>query len=221
MVRASRGELHVWWARSDSVPEAALDLLGPAERERYSRLRFDESRRSHLAAHAMLRILLQTYAHDVADAPLERGIHGKPSISGAPEFNLSHTRGVVACIFAAEADAALEVGIDVEIVRRTTDWRRLMPRVMCGDEIESLLALPVDAQQPRFYELWTMKEAWAKARGEGLQADFRSMNVLAPPEDIFLSLLDVEPGFKLAVAARGPSLRVLVREFGWPATSSA
>ncbi len=162
------GGVEVWFADPAEIDDAAIALLDEGERERMERFLFERDRRLYLAAHALVRRALSRHA-DVDPAAwrfaAEEG--GRPVLAGpAPvpplRFNLSHCRGLVACAIARERD----VGIDVE--RITELPRELIDRIASPGEAAALRALPAGAQPERFFTLWTLKEAYVKARGLGL-----------------------------------------------------
>ena len=99
---------------------------------------------------------------------LVRGAHGKPELSGGTgvHFNLSHAGDYAAAVF---DDGA--VGIDVEQVRRVNV--NVMRRQFTAEENAYLLSEP-DA----FLRLWTRKESYCKAVGEGLHLPLSSFDVL-------------------------------------------
>jgi 4'-phosphopantetheinyl transferase len=145
-------------------------LLDEGERRRARALRRPADRRRHVAARALVRTVLSRYRSPapqdwrfIADA------HGRPQLSPEhqwPElqFNIAHTAGVV--VLAVTAGAA--VGVDVETSRRRTDTVAL-ERYFAPTERAALEALPAAARRRRFFELWTLKEAYLKARGLGLR----------------------------------------------------
>ncbi len=98
--------------------------------------------------------------------------------AGHLRFNLSNTRGLVACAVALEG----EIGVDVEAVDRGGDLLEIAERFMAAPEAAAIRALPPDAQAFRFFTYWTLKEAYIKARGMGLSI----------PLDKFWFLLDGE-----------------------------
>jgi 4'-phosphopantetheinyl transferase len=159
--------VEVWFADPADANEAAEALLDDGERARMGRFVFEKDRRLYLAAHALVRRTLSRHA-DVDPAAwrfaTEEG--GKPVIagpSGAPplRFNLSHCRGLVACAVARDR----EVGVDVE--PRADVPEGLVDRICTPAEAAALRALPPSAQPDRFFTLWTLKEAYVKARGLG------------------------------------------------------
>jgi 4'-phosphopantetheinyl transferase len=95
----------------------------------------------------------------------------------ALDFNLSHTTGLVACALARQA----VVGVDVEHASRRVDLDGVGRRVFSAGEQATLAALPVEAQADRFFEYWTLKEAYMKARGLGFALPPASFELAALP----------------------------------------
>jgi 4'-phosphopantetheinyl transferase len=61
------------------------------------------------------------------------------------------------------------VGVDAEDRERRVDWAVVARRFFAPVEVASLDALATEAlRRERFFALWTLKEAWLKARGLGL-----------------------------------------------------
>jgi 4'-phosphopantetheinyl transferase len=168
-------ELHIWYVFSDQVTDPVVlaqceELLAPDEKERKQRFLVAEARRQHLIARALVRTTLSRYA----DVPPNAWIftpnrYGRPEIAGPAgvpplRFNLSHTKGLVACIVALDR----EVGIDVENIGRPGSYVDLAHRYFSTSEAAHVASLPVDGQQEAFFDYWTLKEAYIKARGMGL-----------------------------------------------------
>jgi 4'-phosphopantetheinyl transferase len=181
-------EAHLFTVRLDDERDPArLDayraLLAPEELARGARYVFERNRHEHLVAHALKRRALSRFAPAVAPAAWRFviGEHGKPAVADAPldlRFNLSHTEGLVACIVAAGVD----VGVDVETVARKTDTAAVAHRFFAVPEVAALRALPEAQQHDRFFEYWTLKEAYIKARGMGLAIPLGDFwFTLAPP----------------------------------------
>ena len=60
------------------------------------------------------------------------------------------------------------VGIDIEYTPRNNDVMAVADRYFYGAELEELQALSPSEQRERFFDYWTLKEAYIKARGEGI-----------------------------------------------------
>ncbi|HVA45288.1 MAG TPA: 4'-phosphopantetheinyl transferase superfamily protein [Pirellulales bacterium] len=168
-------EVHIYFAESESADDRAWQtdgdrLLDADERERWQRFVFAADRGQFLLSHVMLRRVLSRYA----DVPPQawrfcKNEFGRPEITGPAaaaglSFNLSHTRGLVACA----VTLGREVGIDVEDLQRGSPVTDLAARYFSSLELAELVGLPQERQQERFFELWTLKEAYLKARGVGL-----------------------------------------------------
>nr|WP_294549493.1 4'-phosphopantetheinyl transferase superfamily protein [uncultured Rhodopila sp.] len=167
-----------------------LPLLGADDTARAARFVFERDRVTFIAAHALLNTVVAA-ALGVAPAALQfvRGPHGKPDVrvAGLPapiSFNLSHTDGLIGLALAAAPGCAL--GFDLERLDRGTkiDVAR---SYFHPEECAWLLALPVEEQPAGFVRLWTLKEAFIKATGEGLSRDLASFlfRPVVPPRIAF------------------------------------
>ena len=147
-----------------------LALLDAAERAQALRFRHAEDRLCYAAAHALLRTMLsEAAAVAPGDWRFVRTPSGKPRLdpaAGWPDlrFSLSHTRGMVACAVAL----ALKVGVDVEPLTRLPDVKGLGRTMFSTREAASLEAMAEEARSEAVLRLWTLKEAYLKATGEGI-----------------------------------------------------
>jgi 4'-phosphopantetheinyl transferase len=169
-----RGEVDVWYKTTMTLGhrdiERSLAVLSSAERSQQRRFILERDRRDYGAAHALLRHALSRYApvspqswqfnEDRAGKPILVPHPGAPRLS----FNLSHTNGLVACAIAAGQD----VGVDVELASRIVD-ERVGDRFFAAVERDQLRGYTSPRQRSRrFFQLWTLKEAYIKAIGQGL-----------------------------------------------------
>lgn len=144
--------------------------MSGAERERWDRFRHEPTRLRHLIARGLQREVLSRYHAAVAPAQwqFDTASNGKPRIAAAHgvaglEFNLTHTEGLTA--LAVTRDAGL--GVDAENITRGASLD-IAQHYFTRDEVAALEGLEGAPRQLRFYELWTLKEAWLKATGSGL-----------------------------------------------------
>ena len=168
--------LRVWAVLDEDVTSSELlaryaALLSPAERTAEDRFVFEADRRRHRVTRALVRTVLSEVAPGIAprDWSFLLNPHGRPEIHprhGLPElrFNLSHTAGAIVL---AVTDA-LAIGIDVENHLRAGPTTDVAHQFFSSAEVVALRALPASAQRERFFVLWTLKEAYVKARGLGL-----------------------------------------------------
>lgn len=173
-LRLPQHEIHIWLTRSDQGASDDLfgayeRLLSPDEIAQWSRLRFESDRRQYLVAHALVRTTLSAYV-DIEPSALRfvRNRFGRPELflnQKTPlRFNLSRTAGLIVCAVTREAD----LGIDVEDLQRIDDPMALARHAFATSEVADLESLSADDQRVRFFEFWTLKEAWLKGRGAGL-----------------------------------------------------
>ena len=145
-------------------------LLSPDERATQARFLFAKDQRRHLVARALVRSVLSRYAAvRPEDWVFSRGVHGRPAISAprtAPplEFNVAHSGDLVML----GVTSGRTLGIDTECMETRTFKLEGLQRYFAPEEGSTLLSLPPDERHRRFFELWTLKESYIKARGKGL-----------------------------------------------------
>lgn len=131
---------------------------------------------------------------------IERTATGKPFFPNCDHryFNLSHSGEYAACVLADH-----EVGVDIQKVQGAAAVRRIAPRILHTEEAA------YREEERMLYRIWTIKEAYVKATGEGIRRDFREIRVdfeKGTVEDMPFTLWESVPGYMLAVChASSPS----------------
>ncbi|PYE43445.1 4'-phosphopantetheinyl transferase [Rhizobium sp. PP-F2F-G20b] len=198
--------------------------LSDHETIRAERFLHAEDRRDFVAAHALLRFQLR---HHFPELPFPAriaadGQGGKPHLLAAHnsdgtaiDFNISHTRGMVACVTASDHDD----GIDCEPLARMVDAGLAE---VCFSELECHWLTTQGCLTPpsAFLHLWTLKEAVTKALGTGLAIDLKTFSVLPFPPRITETSPEIgehrrwsfrqwvsKDGFIVAMAARNKNGR--------------
>jgi 4'-phosphopantetheinyl transferase len=196
--------LQLWLAYPSDLAEPAIEeacavLLDDAERARAARFRFARHRIEFVATHALTRVAL-SHAYLLPPHAWRFSVnkYGKPSTvlgpprtgsgpwGGIPEcglqFNQSNSLELAACLIARPdaglGAAAAGVGVDVESIARANEIVPLARRVFSASERAQLDALPVTARPARALSLWTLKEAYIKARGMGLSLPLDGISFL-------------------------------------------
>jgi 4'-phosphopantetheinyl transferase len=156
-------------------------LLSADERARRDRFRFAEAARVFSIAHGVTRRALSRHAAPSAAKPEDWRFwcdplnkpHIVPEQAGEPplQFNLSHCRLAVAVAVAR----GTAIGVDVEDRRRPVDHHEIARRFFAESEVEMMWALGPTKAAVRFFELWTLKEAYLKALGKGLTRPLQSV----------------------------------------------
>lgn len=177
-------EVHVWLAWLELPAERLERLRGtlaPDERERAARFRFERDRRRFVAARGMLRELLGRYAgRDPASIAFDLNAYGKPSLpnalAGGLRFNLSHAHEVALLAVSRGRD----LGVDIEHFRPDLPLA-IADRYFSPGELADLRSVPEPLRPTAFLNCWTRKEAYIKARGEGLSLALDSFDVTLIP----------------------------------------
>jgi 4'-phosphopantetheinyl transferase len=171
------GDLHIWQFRTDAAQdhERLRAKLSPAELARSERFVRDADGRQFVISHGALRSILGDYL-GVPAAAVAFGCTGtgKPFLVSMPglHFNLTHSAD-----FAAVAVARTPVGIDIEQIRPLDDAREIASHYFSAAECDALEKLPEGERLRAFYRCWTRKEAYVKARGEGLSLPLDGFSV--------------------------------------------
>jgi 4'-phosphopantetheinyl transferase len=212
------GAVHVWRASLDeSGSKVALfrNTLDNGERSRADRFYFSRDREHFVVARGVLRALLGRYLDRSPESlTFTYSTHGKPALSSesgeeAIRFNVSHSHGTA--LYAVTCGRQL--GVDLEFVRSDLEAEQIAERFFSRSEILTLRALPPALRKYAFFLCWTRKEAYIKARGEGLSMPLDQFDVsLIPGEPA--ALLSTQPDPAEAV---GWSLRNLTPVSGYAA----
>jgi 4'-phosphopantetheinyl transferase len=180
--RLESREVHIWAAALDVVPaelEPLTATLSATERERAARFHFERHRNRFIAGRGWLRATLGHYLRtDPGALDFTYGANGKPALGGAFaraswHFNLAHS-GPMALLAITRLG---EVGVDIEEVRPLPDAEELVARFFSARETALFRELPEDQKPAAFFNLWTRKEAWLKATGEGIAQSLHLVEV--------------------------------------------
>lgn len=188
-------EVHVWRAALDRPALQIKDLwqtLAAEEKDRAERFFSARDRRHFIVARGLLRMILGRY---LARAPQQLQFcynpYGKPTLVGQAgadriSFNLSHSHKLI--LYAITRNR--EIGVDLEYIRHDCLGEPLAERFFAPQEVAALRELPAHLQAEAFFNCWTRKEAYIKARGQGLAL---------PLSEFVVSLVPSEPAALLSV----------------------
>lgn len=169
-------EIHLYFSFPEKISDPALlhqyeSLLTDDELTQMSRLYFARHRHQYLITRALIRTCLSSYFEvEPADWKFGKNGYGKPEISFPGQswpvrFNLSHCDGLIMC--GITRDHA--IGVDAEDAQRSTGAAfESLTSYFSAEEIEALNQLPPEQKKQRFFDYWTLKESYIKARGMGL-----------------------------------------------------
>jgi 4'-phosphopantetheinyl transferase len=183
-------EIHLWLASyGDIAGEALLTayrrLLNEAEKAQEPRFYFARDRLRYLVTRALVRTVLTRYLPSVRPEEwvFSTNAYGRPQIVN-PEarglsFNLSHTHSMI--VLGVTRGRAL--GVDVENVVSREVSIDVAAHFFAPREVADLARVPASRQQYRFFEYWTFKESYIKARGMGLSLPLDKFGFHFPDAD--------------------------------------
>ena len=168
--------IDLWFTFCATVVDPALldtyrSLLTEQERTQEKRFYFARDRHRYLITRALVRTTLSRYV-DVQpqDWMFAANSYGRPEIGNDNpavrrlSFNLSHTSQLV--VLAVTAD--YPIGVDTEDGYTREAPLAVADRFFAPREVTDLRTLSPERQPERFFQYWTLKESYIKARGMGL-----------------------------------------------------
>jgi 4'-phosphopantetheinyl transferase len=177
-------EIHVWRAELDyegAELQQLSDLLAPDEQQKAARFHFEKDRNHYSTARGLLRLILSSYvSQDPKNLRFTYNAYGKPALdSGLLQFNVSHSHGLALYAVARYH----QIGIDLEHMRTDFRWRQIVEQYFSAQEFNALLQLPESQQIKAFFDGWTRKEAFIKAKGQGLSIPLNQFDVSLSPAE--------------------------------------
>lgn len=171
----SENEIHLWVVRDEEISDLQLlelyhGFLSKKESEQQKRFYFEKHRHQYLVTRALVRSVLSMYSSQLQPHQwqFDKNAYGKPSIANPGydhlKFNLSHTENMVVLAIAN----SIELGVDVEWILRDNDILSIPDRFFSPQEVSQLQATDEADKRSRFFDFWTLKEAYIKACGKGL-----------------------------------------------------
>lgn len=220
------GEVQVWRASLTAltpVVPALRDVLAPQERARADRFHFEADRARHTIGRGLTRLLVgRCLGVDPRTLVFEYSRLDKPMLpAGHPlRFNVSHSGDFVLLALAR----GRELGVDVERIRPDFATAEVAERYFSVGECRQLAALTGEAHRDAFFACWSRKEAYIKARGDGLTLPLDQFDVAFLPDEVprlvatrhdppdvgrwSLRDLDVGAGYRGALVAEGADWRL-------------
>jgi 4'-phosphopantetheinyl transferase len=234
-------EIHVWCAAGRALDDPAVlnrseSVLDAPEQRRAARFIQAGDRNRFIIGRGLLRRLLGSYLRtEPRDIAFAANQYGRPVLSrpaGRPiQFNLSHTDGLVAWVFALDTD----VGIDVERICPDRFDLKLAATFFPASAYEDIKSAPESRRTALFFEYWVLMESYVKARGLGLSLPLDSLSFAfegidrsvvrftsleaAAPERWHFELSAPSIDHRMAVVAGRTTSAFVIRQL-WPTESA-
>jgi 4'-phosphopantetheinyl transferase len=202
-------EVQVWRATLDASQEDIgkfMRVLSAEERAHAQGFHFAADSRRHIIGRGLSRTLLgHCLARPADEVEFEYNGFGKPRLAAdlrsSIEFNISHSGDLV--LVALTLGRA--VGIDVERMQSRMATEEIATRFFSPNECQTLFSLVPELQCEAFFSCWTRKEAYLKARGDGLSLPLDTFDVaFAPGEEPRLLATRHDPGEAHRFTMRAP-----------------
>jgi len=183
----AENELHLWYLPlklSASQADQAIGMLNQQQLNKLNRRSDQELKQAYLAGRYYLMSLLAAYnSMSVEEISLAYSRLNKPYLKPNPcniQFNLTDTclDGKSVGLFAFTQVAT--VGVDLEFLNRQSRYSAIVTRRFSEAETDFVTLDNGKIDERRFLALWTRKEAYGKAIGQGINFKMRDMDLASP-----------------------------------------
>jgi 4'-phosphopantetheinyl transferase len=195
-IELGEGQVHVWRASLDQNARVIANLSSLLSEDEYKRaMRYYRpvDRDRFIAGRGILRKIISAYLElPPSQLRFTYNEYGKPAVSDDQNdrtlnFNLSHSAQLI--LYAVTRGRV--VGIDIEYIREDFATLEIAERFFSKDELAALKSLPADQRTMGFFNCWSRKEAFIKAKGMGVSYPLDRFTVsLAPGEPPALLKVD-------------------------------
>ncbi|MDJ0519440.1 MAG: 4'-phosphopantetheinyl transferase superfamily protein [Trichodesmium sp. MO_231.B1] len=189
----SPNNVHIWSTNLKLLPsqiEELSTILSSDEIERANKFYFERDKNRFIIARGKLRKILSRYLNiEPEKLQFTYSDRGKPYLTDTSIlFNLSHSQDLA--LYAITQ--VNSIGIDLEYIRPMNDAENLAKRFFSHQEYNLISQLPPQKQQETFFKLWTCKEAYLKATGDGLAGGLEKVEISLNPVEFFSINQDIK-----------------------------
>ncbi|CAH0992749.1 hypothetical protein SIN8267_02886 [Sinobacterium norvegicum] len=185
MLSLTANDIHLWWVKPESIISQALlqrywTIVSADEEQRIKGYHNQRQQHDGLITRVLVRYVLSQYEQTPEEGwCFSSTAEGKPHIDYPAyylgrrlSFNVSHTAGMIVCA----VTVGQAVGCDVEWLARKNSLQAIAEKYFSPQEQAALFRLPEPLQRRRFFDLWTLKESYVKACGQGLSMGLDSIS---------------------------------------------
>jgi len=185
-----------------------LSLLSKEKREKILRFRnYEDAQRGLIGDILVRKIVCNRTGLRNEDIEFINNKFGKPFLKNTNKikFNISHSGKWVVCAISEK-----DIGIDIERIQPIDI--NFVKRIFTIKENEEIMRINKELQLKYFYELWTCKESYIKALGEGLSIALNSFSIqikencisIRTDRDLnnfFPRMYNIDKNYKMAVCS--------------------
>lgn len=228
----SAGEVHSWHLSANEHLQQLMkhvDGLSIEEKARSDRFKIEKDRVNYIVRHVFLRKVLACYL-DIAWDQIEfnENDYGKPFIAGAVADDTDDSQSLQFSLSKSHHHVLLAItqnrliGCDIERHNEALDFKAVIDNYFSAQEIKFILGS--SNQRLKFFDYWATKEAYIKARGEGLSYPLDQFTLYidkndkvsmlenpVDPADVdkwHIKRLEISAGYSAAIATEGKTISV-------------
>lgn len=199
----SNGDMIVWYIQlaefqEDLLEDTSRRILAADELERANQYRFERDKASFLAGTLLTRLQLAEITGTPVDVlQFETNQFGKPHLLHPADTRIQFSRSRTKAMVANAVSCLSCIGLDIERIDPTVEVESIADQFFATAEVDQLQQSPAEIRQELFFRIWTLKEAYVKACGEGLSIplDRFSFDLSEDtPRISFSASLDDDPG---------------------------
>lgn len=177
-------EVHIWWlplTLTAQQSEEALGLLSELQRDKYHRRATQDLKHAYLAGRYYLLHLLGAYSKQSAkEVQLSYSRLNKPRLSDPKldiDFNYTDTYGTHHSVGVFAFSKGRSLGVDIESRARDIDVRKIVEKRFSKQE-QAFVRAAGGVNRERALSIWTRKEAYGKATGNGINFKMNAENLV-------------------------------------------
>ena len=165
-------QIDLWSIAPSQLTENTIillsNLLSNEESLKLQQYKNKSAQHTSLVTRSLSRLILSQYTNtEPHSLSFMRNAHGKPSLVdniNNLSFNLSHNNDLLIMAICVNDN----IGCDIENPIRKISIEPISRRYFSQQEHQQLCELIGEAKKQRFFEIWTLKEAFVKATGVGI-----------------------------------------------------
>lgn len=198
---------------SEEILEELTRFISKEKKSKLQKLKHREDKLRSLIGEILVRyIIAENISIKSSDMIFATNIYGKPFLRDYSDFhfNISHSGDYVLCAIDSKP-----IGIDIEKVV-PIEYETIAPNFLTVKEISYIKREDFKNQINKFYEIWTIKESYVKAYGQGLNMCFKDFSVdynnqeqatvirEEQYDECNIKSLNLEAGYKVAICSFNP-----------------
>jgi 4'-phosphopantetheinyl transferase len=174
--------------QQEELPDYLFSWLSPEEQQQYGNYCFEHLRRTFLISRGIMRSVLGCYTgSDPRTISFNTSQKGKPFLPFCRDitFNLSHSDSHIA--FAVGKTGPL--GVDIETYKPDMSFSELAEKCLSSEEYQHFDRIAPWKETERmkyFLKIWTLKEAYLKALGVGINKSLDKLTFQFRPDNKIL-----------------------------------